>query len=84
MLGAFALMIASIGAAACSGAGQKPQAQAAQGAMPAQAPTIRSRCPLHVSVAIARGLRPPYGPDLSWKRGFPSVCQRDGRFITLN
>jgi membrane fusion protein, multidrug efflux system len=39
-IGAFTLMMVAIGAAACSGAGQKPQAQAAQGATPAQAPTV--------------------------------------------
>src|SRR5215468_2507364 len=39
MIGFLTLMMAAIGAA-CSGAGQKPQAQAAQGAMPAQAPTV--------------------------------------------
>jgi len=39
MIGAFTLMMAAIGAA-CSGAGQKQQAQAAQGATPAQAPTV--------------------------------------------
>jgi RND family efflux transporter MFP subunit len=40
MIGGATLMVAVIGAAACSGAGQKPQAQAAQGATPAQAPTV--------------------------------------------
>ena len=39
MIGFLTLMMAAIGAA-CSGAGQKPQAQAAQGATPAQAPTV--------------------------------------------
>src|SRR5262245_34732521 len=39
MIGFLTLMMAAI-AAACSGAGQKPQAQAAQGATPAQAPTV--------------------------------------------
>src|SRR5215510_16579320 len=40
MIGGVTLMVAAIGAAACSGAGQKPQAQAAQGPTPAQAPTV--------------------------------------------
>src|SRR5215831_20532344 len=39
MIGFLTLMMAAIGAA-CSGAGQKPQAQAAQGATPAQTPTV--------------------------------------------
>jgi RND family efflux transporter MFP subunit len=40
MIGAFTLLVVAIGAAACAGAGQKPQAQAAQSATPAQAPTV--------------------------------------------
>src|SRR5499426_1844345 len=40
MIGGVTLMVAAIGAAACSGAGQKPQAQAAQGPTPAQAPAV--------------------------------------------
>jgi RND family efflux transporter MFP subunit len=39
MIGFLTLVMAAIGAA-CSGAGQKPQAQAAQGPTPAQAPTV--------------------------------------------
>ncbi|HMB27809.1 MAG TPA: hypothetical protein VKS99_06865 [Blastocatellia bacterium] len=39
MTGAVTLMTAAIGLTACSG-GQKPQAQAAQGATPAQTPTV--------------------------------------------
>jgi RND family efflux transporter MFP subunit len=39
MIGCVTLMMAALGAA-CSGAGQKPQAQAAQGATPAQIPTV--------------------------------------------
>src|SRR5215470_7034080 len=39
MTGAITLMTAAIGLTACSG-GQKPQAQAAQGATPAQTPTV--------------------------------------------
>src|SRR5262245_8817259 len=40
MIGFLTLMMAAICAAACSGAGQKPQAQAAQAGTPAQAPTV--------------------------------------------
>src|SRR5215510_12584 len=39
MIGAVTLMMAAIGLTACSG-GQRPQAQAAQGATPAQMPTV--------------------------------------------
>src|SRR5215813_1223773 len=39
MIGGGALMMAAIGLTACSG-GQRPQAQAAQGATPAQTPTV--------------------------------------------
>src|SRR5499433_201183 len=39
MIGAATLMMAAIGLTACSG-GQRPQAQAAQGATPAQIPTV--------------------------------------------
>src|SRR5499433_2529699 len=39
MIGAATLMMAAIGLTACSG-GQKPQAQATQGATPAQIPTV--------------------------------------------
>jgi membrane fusion protein, multidrug efflux system len=37
---AFTLMMAAIGSAACSGAGQNPQAQATPASTPAQAPTV--------------------------------------------
>src|SRR5262245_31758312 len=40
MIGFLTLMMAAICAAACSGAGQKPQSQAAQGVTPAQAPIV--------------------------------------------
>src|SRR5262245_14808184 len=40
MIGGATLMVAAIGAAACPGAGQKPQAQAAQSPTPAQALTV--------------------------------------------
>src|SRR5499426_4758497 len=40
MIGVFTLIMAAIYGAGCSGAGQKPQAQAAQSATPAQIPTV--------------------------------------------